>query len=206
MEPVIYEALLHHFSRTLSRADAANQVWHLLNAAAGSVPTNQLAQQQIQTLLRNLPNLTEENLRHLGHQGSICPICFTPLLTILEEEERALAMESPAHPVEELGVTQLKDTCHHIFCRKDISKWVREGHDSCPMCRRSLTTTPGSNRLGQGLSEPAGAPQDSSLILLQRLANLLEANQQPGMPTHTRNQGDGTQPYEEREEYVGMYS
>ncbi len=30
-------------------------------------------------------------------------------------------MESPAHPVEELGVTRLAQTCGHIFCRKELS-------------------------------------------------------------------------------------
>lgn len=30
-------------------------------------------------------------------------------------------MDSPAHPVEELGVTRLVRTCGHIFCRKELS-------------------------------------------------------------------------------------
>lgn len=28
-------------------------------------------------------------------------------------------MDSAAHPVEELGVTKLQNTCGHIFCRKE---------------------------------------------------------------------------------------
>ncbi|KAK7470695.1 hypothetical protein VKT23_002117 [Stygiomarasmius scandens] len=49
-------------------------------------------------------------------------------------------MDSPAHPVEELGVTRLSQAwqCGHIFCRRDISRWIHEGHDSCPTCRRNL--------------------------------------------------------------------
>ncbi|KDR74463.1 hypothetical protein GALMADRAFT_250427 [Galerina marginata CBS 339.88] len=52
----------------------------------------------------------------------------------------ALVMDTPAHPVEELGVTKLDKTwqCGHMFCRRDISKWIGSGHDSCPMCRRPL--------------------------------------------------------------------
>lgn len=50
-----------------------------------------------------------------------CPVCITPLLAIVAEEEMALAMDSPAHaPPEELGVTRL-DGCGHIFCRKELS-------------------------------------------------------------------------------------
>jgi Uri superfamily endonuclease len=52
---------------------------------------------------------------------SVCPICFTQLLAVLAEEEMAVAMDSPAHPVDELGVTRLKDTCGHLFCRKELS-------------------------------------------------------------------------------------
>ncbi|EEB87315.1 hypothetical protein MPER_15384, partial [Moniliophthora perniciosa FA553] len=37
------------------------------------------------------------------HVDSICPICFTSLLVILAEEEMAIAMDSPAHSIEELG-------------------------------------------------------------------------------------------------------
>lgn len=48
---------------------------------------------------------------------SVCPICFNPLLVLLSEEETAVAMDSPAHPIEELGVTRL--TCGHLFCRRE---------------------------------------------------------------------------------------
>ena len=44
-----------------------------------------------------------------------------PYLTILTEEEMALAMDSPAHPSEELGVTKLSQPwqCGHLFCRRE---------------------------------------------------------------------------------------
>lgn len=56
---------------------------------------------------------------------SSCSICFTPYLTILTEEEMALAMDSPAHAAEELGVTKLSQPwqCGHLFCRRE---WGRQ--------------------------------------------------------------------------------
>ena len=46
-------------------------------------------------------------------------------MTIVTEEEMALAMDSPANPVEELGVTRLASTCGHVFCRKELSDVLR---------------------------------------------------------------------------------
>jgi hypothetical protein len=42
-------------------------------------------------------------------------------LASLAEEEMAQAMDSPAQPTEDLGVTRLIDTCGHVFCRKELS-------------------------------------------------------------------------------------
>jgi len=50
---------------------------------------------------------------------SACPICFVPFSAILAEHEMAAAMDSPAHPIEELGIMKLSKTCGHIFCRKE---------------------------------------------------------------------------------------
>lgn len=50
----------------------------------------------------------------------ICPICFNSFLATLAEEEVAQVMDSPAHPVDELGVTKLRKTCGHMFCRKEL--------------------------------------------------------------------------------------
>ncbi|KAI0661904.1 hypothetical protein C8Q70DRAFT_611786 [Cubamyces menziesii] len=104
-----------------------------------------------------LPRLTESQLVALGQSGmlgkpcglvidlltrhghlailgidSTCPICLTSLLALLAEEETAIAMDSPAHPIEELGVTRLAETCGHIFCRKDIREWLFQGNTTCP--------------------------------------------------------------------------
>ena len=42
-------------------------------------------------------------------------------LASLADEEYALVMDSPAHPIEDLGVTRLSKTCGHAFCRKELS-------------------------------------------------------------------------------------
>jgi hypothetical protein len=43
------------------------------------------------------------------------------LLAAIAEEETAYAMDSPAQPVEDRGVTRLAETCGHVFCRKELS-------------------------------------------------------------------------------------
>jgi hypothetical protein len=50
-------------------------------------------------------------------------------LAVLAEEEMAEAMESPTHSQNELGVNQMDKPhqCGHIFCRRDIVKWISEG-------------------------------------------------------------------------------
>jgi len=55
---------------------------------------------------------------------SLCPICLNPLLAILEEEQIAIAMDSPAYAVEDLGVTRLSQRwqCGHIFCRRELRR------------------------------------------------------------------------------------
>jgi len=42
-------------------------------------------------------------------------------LAALAEEEIAYAMDSPAQPIQDRGVTRLADTCGHAFCRKELS-------------------------------------------------------------------------------------
>jgi len=93
---------------------------------------------QIKNLVDSLPRVTEKQLVEGGEKGtqsaelvtvdlsflcedSFCPICFTPYLAILAEEETASAMDSPAHPTEHLGVTKLSQSwqCGHIFCRRE---------------------------------------------------------------------------------------
>ncbi|KAI0372132.1 hypothetical protein BV20DRAFT_964221 [Pilatotrama ljubarskyi] len=101
---------------------------------------------QLTSFANSLPKLTESDLETLGESDSTCPICLTSLLAVLAEEEMALAMDTPAHPVEELGVTRLVDTCGHIFCRKDIRGWLYQGNTTCPTCRRPfIAPAPGDD-------------------------------------------------------------
>jgi len=104
-----------------------------MNASA-----SQLSSAEIQTVVADLQRVDEKDIIHLGSSDSLCSICFAPYIAILSEEEMALAMDSPAHPIEELGLAKLAQSwqCGHIFCRRDITKWITSGHDSCPMCRR----------------------------------------------------------------------
>ncbi|CAL1713086.1 unnamed protein product [Somion occarium] len=93
---------------------------------------------KIDEFLSSLPKLTEQDIVTSELTDASCPICITPFLALLAEEEMAVAMESPAHHTEELGVTKLQNKCGHVFCRKDIQNWLRGGHNSCPTCRRTL--------------------------------------------------------------------
>jgi hypothetical protein len=94
----------------------------------------------LKKLISELPSMSEQELAAAGELGtsatshllrvpckaftihhstdSACPICFVPFSAILAEHEMAAAMDSPAHPIEELGITKLSKTCGHIFCRK----------------------------------------------------------------------------------------
>ncbi|KAF8591569.1 hypothetical protein K439DRAFT_907236 [Ramaria rubella] len=93
---------------------------------------------RLDELITTLPKLTEDDVDLDG----VCPICLVQFRAHLAEEEMALAMDSPAHASEDLGVTRLENTCRHIFCRKDISTWIRQSRNSCPTCRRPLLDPP----------------------------------------------------------------
>jgi len=100
--------------------------------------------------VEGLPRLTESDVPSLGRGrnklGSIaedpdalCPICLVPFGALLAQEELANAMDSP---LDDLGVTRLAKTCGHLFCRKDISTWIRDAHTSCPTCRTAIIDAP----------------------------------------------------------------
>ncbi|KJA30038.1 hypothetical protein HYPSUDRAFT_60876 [Hypholoma sublateritium FD-334 SS-4] len=188
------------------------------------VQAGQLSSQQIRTLIDGLPRIKEPQVIEYGEKDNFCPICFVPYLVILTEEEMASAMDSPAHPVEDMGVTKLTQPwqCGHMFCRRDISKWIADGHSSCPMCRRNLLENPTSDQ--QETAEEAAE-------IAARLAEFTRANEFIRNETdplvqlllsssvgHTeleemwRNAGaagafqPGEAPADDRREYSGMYS
>jgi len=119
-----------------------------------NVPRGQLSSAQIKTALGDLQRVDEKSIVELGDSDSLCPICLTPYNVILSEEELALAMDSPAHPIEELGVAKLAQSwqCGHLFCRRDITKWITSGNDSCPMCRRQFLQQQSSSQTADELA------------------------------------------------------
>ncbi|EJD48622.1 hypothetical protein AURDEDRAFT_162580 [Auricularia subglabra TFB-10046 SS5] len=108
---------------------------------------------QLEEAINDLPRISEDELRKIAEPGehtrpvavdAACAICMTPFTAVIAEEELANAMESPAAVVENLGVTRLHKTCGHLFCRKDISTWLRTAHTTCPTCRAPILTRPPS--------------------------------------------------------------
>lgn len=124
-------------------------------------PAGQLSLAQIKTALGDLQRVDEKSIVELGDSDSLCPICLTPYNAILSEEEVALAMDSPAHPIEELGIVRLAQSwqCGHIFCRRDITKWISSGHDSCPMCRRHFLQQQSSSQSAEELARAEASAQ-----------------------------------------------
>jgi hypothetical protein len=67
---------------------------------------------------------TQPGVSHLTDftwQESSCSICLNTFLDAIAEEETAYVMESPAQPVEDLGITGLVGTCERVFCQKGLS-------------------------------------------------------------------------------------
>jgi len=184
--------------------------------ARGENPGANLSPEQSRSLIDVLPRLTEGQIRDLGHHDSLCPICFTPFTALLAEEETALAMDSPAYPADELGVTKLAASwqCGHLFCRRDISKWIRGGHGSCPMCRRALAESSNSEP-STTAQELTTNPQDAEL--LTQIRAYMEELHTSGSVAYVDLDGDfagfGDPIYvpeggydDDRSEFSGMYS
>ncbi|KAI8978687.1 hypothetical protein BD414DRAFT_444837 [Trametes punicea] len=185
---------------------------------------------RLDNFANSLPRLSESDLAALGQSDSTCPICLTSLLALLAEEEMALAMDSPAHPAEELGVTRLVQTCGHVFCRKDIREWLFQGNTTCPTCRRPfMTPSPEEARAAQlnreveevtSLMESAelqASLLDSMLSFVDMLGGSTArspdgfgARNRPSAPDDgTVQSSEGTTDFdydEDRSEFSGMYS
>jgi uncharacterized protein YbaR (Trm112 family) len=177
----------------------------LFQGSGGSLNAN-----QIDGLIKGLPHIDEKRLADLGEQG--CPICLTPYLALIAEEELALAMESPAQPVDTLGITKLSQPwqCGHMFCRRDISKWIVDGHDSCPLCRHTLVERDQGRQDDENSSERLPPDTDGSNAmhayiegLRARVASVDEilafGLHDPDLPRQRENTDRGA-------EYSGMYS
>ncbi|KAL4269364.1 RING-type domain-containing protein [Pleurotus pulmonarius] len=140
--------------------------------------------------VKDLPTLTEPQIISLGHKDSVCAICFNTFLAILAEQEMAEAMDSPTHAVEELGVTRLSQEwqCGHLFCRKDIVKWIQEGKKTCPTCRRPIAKPGTDEREAEVPAEQVQNIIDSYLEMATRTT--------PARPASN----------EREHEFSGMYS
>ncbi|KAK0242876.1 hypothetical protein EDD85DRAFT_307841 [Armillaria nabsnona] len=175
----------------------------------------QLSPNQIQDLIHNLRRLTEKQVTDLGHKDSMCPICLTPFAALLAEEEMAVAMDSPALPIEELGVTRLSQEwqCGHLFCRRDISRWIQDSHDSCPMCRQALMRRSGDSPpppfpgppqddVNGLVFNPEDLPQDIQELFARMTAGGPAGSFTPRFipPSSMQSRRD------DRDEYAGMYS
>ncbi|TDL29526.1 hypothetical protein BD410DRAFT_27070 [Rickenella mellea] len=154
-------------------------------------------------LLDSLPVLKEDDLVVFEQHDSSCPICLTPFQVLLVTEEMALAMDSPAFASHDLGVTRLADTCGHHFCRKDITTWINEAHDSCPTCRRPFFPETSDSGPTESNRDDAAMPSAPSIDELTEWLRVQHGITMPAMP----NPGGSAQDRNEiRDEYVGMYS
>ncbi|KAG6821245.1 hypothetical protein H0H93_002355 [Arthromyces matolae] len=160
---------------------------------------------QMQNLLSGLPRLTEQELCDLEQQDSSCPICLASYPAIISEEETALAMDSPAHPIEELGVTRLSQQwqCGHIFCRRDITKWIKEGRDSCPLCRHHLVKPGNPDAPLVGLDDIASLRSrlEEQISLIQRWRDSVTAS---SSIAQTQNSDDENQ-VQDHDQSFNMY-
>ncbi|KIJ70002.1 hypothetical protein HYDPIDRAFT_171924 [Hydnomerulius pinastri MD-312] len=82
---------------------------------------------RVQEALEDLPVLKEDVIP----KDESCAICLTPFASILSgefsyDDEKVTACEN--------GVTKVVG-CGHMFCRRDLTEWIRGCHGSCPTCR-----------------------------------------------------------------------
>jgi len=161
---------------------------------------------RVKELLDDLPRLSESDLVKVGEKEGACSVCYLPFLAILAEEEHASVMQSPAHPAEELGVTRLAKPwqCGHIFCRRDITKWIREGKDSCPMCRKTLID-PSLPPLEEPRVDLFGGTPELEEFYRRMGFNATTVTPRPGSSSRTESEPDSGR-YESPSDYSSMFS
>ncbi|KAJ4466498.1 hypothetical protein J3R30DRAFT_3586891 [Lentinula aciculospora] len=74
-----------------------------------------------------------ESLPCLGQDSVAADICCPICLVSFEDIFKDAPAEKPLRGVR--GVTMLP-SCKHLFCRNDLTEWIRSMHGSCPSCRR----------------------------------------------------------------------
>ncbi|KAK2466176.1 hypothetical protein APHAL10511_001818 [Amanita phalloides] len=93
----------------------------------GSLDAHDLltVQDRIQLFIDGLPVLSADDLSLLAEDA--CPICLVPFATL----------NDPTITFSNRAVTKLAE-CGHVFCRKDLTEWIRGQHGSCPACRHTF--------------------------------------------------------------------
>ncbi|KAF9075883.1 hypothetical protein BDP27DRAFT_1314667 [Rhodocollybia butyracea] len=103
--------------------------------------------QLINNFIETLPHLAK------GHvpEDLSCPICLVSFEDIFNDVSTENSFG---------GVTQLP-SCKHIFCRNDLTEWIRKMHGSCPSCRRVfLDVRPPSDSDGESSDGGEYIPND----------------------------------------------
>ncbi|PPQ80466.1 hypothetical protein CVT26_003908 [Gymnopilus dilepis] len=89
-------------------------------------------QSRINLVLAALPVLHKPDV-DLDEQ---CPICLVPFAAIFAEQEEAPDPQQGQDLPPLGGLTKLG--CGHVFCRRDLTEWVRSLHGNCPTCRHTF--------------------------------------------------------------------
>ncbi|KAJ3869674.1 hypothetical protein EV359DRAFT_76472 [Lentinula novae-zelandiae] len=76
----------------------------------------------INDFIESLPSLVKDSVP----EDLCCPICLVSFEDIFKD----MSTEIP------LGGVTMLPSCRHIFCRNDLTQWIRNMHGSCPSCRR----------------------------------------------------------------------
>ncbi|KAJ2931582.1 hypothetical protein H1R20_g5435, partial [Candolleomyces eurysporus] len=90
----------------------------------------------LEDIIRGLPTVTKDEVE----PEDVCGICLIAFESLLQEEADELKRIEEGSKREEeedrelqLGLTKVE--CGHIFCRKDLTEWIKGFHGSCPACR-----------------------------------------------------------------------
>ncbi|CAA7259719.1 unnamed protein product [Cyclocybe aegerita] len=91
--------------------------------------------ERIRAILESLPVLGKDSV----DLEEPCPICLVPFETVFEEDKEGSEQREgeDQHEPGLGGVTKLIG-CGHIFCRRDLTEWIRSHHGSCPTCRHTF--------------------------------------------------------------------
>ena len=184
-------------------SEGHNQLLALLRDGGLLAPESRLRPEQVNRITDSLQSIGEADIA--TDRDALCPICLNTLLSVLAEEETARALDSPAHPIEECGIVKLRETCGHIFCRRDMLNWLRNGNGSCPTCRRPLL-----DELHNAQETDQVQQQPDISGFEQHLRDLFSARGSARLPSGFMLppwlSSNNSHPEDDRSPYAGMYS